>query len=1012
MAFYFERIQTILDKLQEYLYLEQIELDDFLYQECGYKSGNALPVVDSTWKTFHRGQRWGEKADSHQWFYKHITLPDSMRGRRVALSVCTGREGEWDATNPQFAVYIDGRLEQGLDVNHTSVLIEGKDQFTLYLYAYAGMKGGYLEFLPKLFLIDEVCEKLYYHLKVPLDVLTITEPDSKCYADIMQALNHAINLLDMRVPGSDDFRASLGEAAAYLEREFYGKLCGPQEAVTVGIGHTHIDVAWLWTLAQTREKAQRSFATVIKLMKQYPEYKFMSSQAQLYQYVKEEDPALYEEIKRMVQAGRWEVEGAMWVEADCNLPSGESLVRQILYGKRFFREEFDVDCRILWLPDVFGYSAALPQILRKSGVDRFVTSKISWNETNQMPYDAFLWEGIDGTRIFTYFLTAQNRILGQKPVRFTSYVGTISPAMVAGTWDRFQQKELTNETLLTFGYGDGGGGPTREMLETHERLKHGIPGCPVSRIDTATHFLDALEKRVRDDPRLPKWVGELYLEMHRGTYTSIAKNKRNNRKSEFLYQTVEFLSVMDAVLNGTAYPAQALHEGWKTILLNQFHDIIPGSSIGEVYEESDRQYAAIQESGNRLLGERCADIAAHIRTDGGVLVFNPHSFPHSGAVWVDGALRYAENIPPHGYRVVQTCEGKSSVIAQDRMLENRFFALSFDDHWDIIRIYDKSSRREVIKPGERANVLQAFEDYPRAYDAWEITDYYREKMWEVDQVVCVEPVVEEIRAGFRVTKRFVESVITQTIWLYDDIARVDFDTVIDWKQEHILLKAAFPLDIHTNHATCDIQFGNIERPTHRNTSWDAAKFEICAHKFVDLSEDGYGVSMLSDCKYGYDVEGSTLRLSMLKSATYPYPGADKCTHVFTYSLFPHAGGFREAGTVQMAYDLNLPMWGMKVPAQEGILPDCYSLVSVDCENIILETIKQAEEGGALIFRLYDCYNRRSTPVIRFGFDIAEAVLCNLMEEEIQALPIAGNSVTVPVKPFEIMTLRITPKSAQ
>lgn len=1006
MAFEQERIQVILKKLEDYLYLDTLELEGFVWKDCGYKAGSEMPAVDETWQAFHKGDRWGGQPDTHRWFYKHIDLPESLRGKAIDLCVRTGREGEWDAINPQFAVYIDGRLEQGLDVNHTSVRLDNRDSFDLFLYAYAGMQGGYLEMFPSIRLPDPVCEKLYYHLKVPLDVLAFTDPNSKQYADIAHYLWEAVNRIDLRVPGSSEFRASLGAAADFLDREFYGRFCTPQEAATVGIGHTHIDVAWLWTLAQTREKAQRSFATVVKLMKQYPAYKFMSSQAQLYKYVKEEDPVLYAEIKELVKAGRWEVEGAMWVEADCNLSSGESLVRQVMHGKRFFKEEFGVDSHILWLPDVFGYSAALPQILQKSGVDRFVTSKISWNETNQMPYDVFMWEGIDGTEIFSYFLTAQNRVRGQAPTRFTTYVGTITPAMVAGTWDRFQQKELTDEALLTFGYGDGGGGPTREMLETHERLQHGIPGCPVSKIDTAAHFLDTLEARVRDNPHLPRWVGELYLEMHRGTYTSIAKNKRNNRKSEFLYQTTEWLSAMDAVLGGMAYPAKELYDGWETILLNQFHDIIPGSSIKEVYADSDRQYAAIQERAKSLLMERCGDIAARVKTGGGLLVFNPHSFVHSGAVKTETGLVYAENIPAKGYKVIPNTPQHSAVAVDGSCIENQYFKVVFDGSYDISSIYDKRSNREVIKAGGRANVIQAFEDYPREYDAWEITDYYKEKLWEVSEVVGAQPIREGIRAGIAVTKRFLDSTITQNIWLYDDIARIDFDTAVDWKQEHILLKTAFPLDIHTDKATYDIQFGTVERPTHHNTSWDAAKFEVCAYKFADVSEDGYGVSLLNDCKYGYDTVGSTLRLTILKSATYPNPEADKCIHTFTYSLFPHAGSFREAGTVQMAYDVNLPMWGMPVGAQDGDLPDCYSLMEVDCENIFVETVKRAEDSDAFIFRLYDCFNRRSTPTVHFGFDVREAAVCDLMENDIDPLAVTANSVTVPVKPFEIVTIKV------
>lgn len=1006
MNFTFERIRTICEQLETLVTKKRIPLEGFRYIKTGYKTGNSLPAVDDTWPVFERHQRWGGDKDTHYWFYKKIQIPDQIRGETVVLRIFTGLEGQWSAPNPQLLLYVDGKAVQAMDTNHTALLLEGKSEYEVYIYAYNGIEDAWVDFLPELGTIDVPVKELYYHLKTPLDAAALLDRNDKNRIDILAHLNQAVNLLDLRHPGSEAYNRSVAQAVAYMEECFYGQYCKDREMTTVCIGHTHIDVAWLWTLEQTVEKTQRSFATVLNLMKQYPEYRFMSSQPRLYAYVKQEDPALYAQIKEMVAQGRWEVEGAMWLEPDTNLPSGESLVRQLLMGKRFMKEEFGVDSRILWLPDVFGYSAALPQILKKAGVESFVTSKISWNEKNQMPYDTFSWEGIDGTEIFTYFLTAQDKRPGQPPERFTTYSGVLNPAMVAGTWERYQQKQLNNETLLTFGWGDGGGGPTAEMLEMGRRLSFGIPGIPQAKIDTVTNFLGRLRQKAENSKDLPKWVGELYLEFHRGTYTSIAKNKRNNRKMEFLYQNAELLSVMDRLLCGKDYPRQQLCDAWEKILTRQFHDIIPGSSIGWVYDECDRTYAQLDQEGTGLVNGCLQNIASHIQTEGGILVFNPNGYVGQGVVEVDGRKLYVSGIPPKGYKVVKPEEQTCAVRLEPYAMENDYFRVQFNDRYQITSLLDKRCGRQVIPAGQRANVLQAFEDYPKQFDAWEITNYYQEKMWEIDDVASVETLDEGVRKGYRICRRFQDSVYTQTIWLYDRIDRIDFDNDVDWKENHILVKVAFPVEIHADKATYDIQFGNVERPTHRNTSWDAAKFEVCAHKYADLSEYGYGVSLLNDCKYGYDIHGNVMRLTLLKCATYPYPEADKCHHVFTYCLYPHAGTWREADTLRYAYEINNPMLAMPIGKQDGTLPDSYSLVSCDRDHIVIDTVKQAEDSDHVILRLFEAKNQRTETTLTFGKNVESAYLCNLLEQTEGELEVKNGQITIPVKPYEIITLKL------
>ncbi|MBO4429349.1 MAG: alpha-mannosidase, partial [Clostridia bacterium] len=703
-------------------------------------------------------------------------------------------------------------------------------------------------------------------------------------------------------------------------------------------------------------------------------------------------------------AGRWEVEGAMWVEADCNIPSGESLVRQLLYGKKFFKDEFGVDCRVLWLPDVFGYSAALPQILKKSGVDWFVTSKISWNETNRMPSDLFNWKGIDGTSIPTYFLTAQDRKRDGSTGNYTTYNAILCPKQVAGAYERFNPKELSDEVMITYGYGDGGGGPTEGMIERGRRMTGGLPECPKVKFEFAGEFLSDVEKKTAGK-KMPEWSGELYLEYHRGTYTSQADNKKNNRKSEFLYRDAEALSVLGEKLLGIPYPQKKLLDGWEKILLCQFHDVLPGSSIHEVYEDTKVIYEDITKIGASVADNVRDAVVKNVKTDGGLLVFNPNSFDASAEVMADGEWRYVENVPAMGWAVVAPAEKKVPKVSE-RKIENDLLSVEFDENMNISRIYDKTEHREVLKSGEVGNAIEAYEDYPRAYDAWEITNYYKEKKFAVNDVILCEKYVSGEKAGFAVTRKFRNSVIKQTVTLDGHTKNIAFDTELDWKEDHVLLKAAFPINVNANTALYDIQYGCIERPTHENTSWDAAKFEVCAHKYADISERGYGVSLINDCKYGYSASGSTLSLTLLKCATYPDPEADKHYHKFTYVLYPHAGDISAAKTPENAYIVNDPLKCVTLTRQDGNLPERFSLVKTDKEGTFVEAVKKAENGDGVIVRIYDAINSRGPRTLTFGIKPKEAYVCDMLEKEGERVKIDGNDIVVDVAPFEIKTLKV------
>ena len=1011
MEVLYKKVVRYLDILNEQRATSLGKITEVKYCPCDYKNSGELPSDENLVPFDTSKDTWGNGYDSHAWFKFKVTVPEDCDPSDVFIKVITNYPTGWDPDNPQFIAYIDGKMIQGLDINHTRLYLSSNGEHEVILYAYTGIKPTSARLVLELFKLNREVEKLWYDIHTPFETLYYHNKNSGEYRNILNMLSTAIDMVDFYKVPSEVFFKSVSVACKYMDEEFYGKYCAVHENhVTVaGIGHTHIDCAWLWTLKQTREKVQRSFSTVLELMRRYPEYKFMSSQAFLYQNLKEEAPELYEEIREHIKNGRWECDGAMWVEADCNLSSGESLIRQVVYGKRFFKEEFGVDNRILWLPDVFGYSAALPQILRKSGIDWFVTTKIGWNDTNMMPYDTFIWKGIDGTEINTYFLSAQRISPGRVPSRHTTYVGKTDPIVVAGTYNRFQQKELTNEVLLTFGFGDGGGGPTEDHLEIARRLEKGIPGTPVFKMDFAGSFLSRLKERIQNDPRLPIWHGELYLEFHRGTYTSQAKNKKYNRRSEELYLNTELVCSMNKLLFGSRFPKSELRKGWEMLLVNQFHDIIPGSSIKQVYEQCDRDYAEIQRIAHELLDPALSKVAQSIDSSEGYVVFNPNPTEGSGIVKIDGISAYVAGIPAKGYACIQSFNMENSIRTSLSSCENKFFRIEFDADMNISSLYDKSNCREVIRNGGVGNQFRVYADYPDQYDAWEWSEYTISKYSTIDQVESVEEISDGARAGIKIARKHMSSTFTQNIWLYEDIDRIDFETYVDWKEKHQGIKVAFDVNINSARATYEIQYGTAERPTHKNTSWDRAKYEVCAHRFADFSEGNYGVALLNDCKYGYDIHGTVMTLTLLRAPTYPDPDADMGEHRFTYSIYSHGGAMDASKLYAYAYELNNPMMVAKTSGKQNLIPTSYSMVTCDKRNVLCEVVKQAEDGTDQIFRFFECSNSTSNAKITFGFNVERVDLCDMGENTLERLELVGNTVSLTFGAFEIHTLKVTAK---
>ena len=1026
MRFIEDRISVICNELKELAFVKKEPVKGVVYKKGLYFYPYEADQSAEPWEEFDSKTMHWYGPDEHYWFRAEYTVPKSMDGKTLYLKVAT-QVDHWDyAKNPQFLLFVNGQMTQGMDLNHQTVMLERcakeGETYTIDLQGYTGVMFAELTFTMETVEVDETINEIYYDIVVPLQGFSRMQEDDKVRKDLRTILNNTVNLLDLRTPYSEEFYQSIEEAHNYIQKALYEDMSGYEDVIASCIGHTHIDVAWLWTVAQTREKVARSFSTVLKYMDEYPEYKFMSSQPALYQFLKERYPETYEKIKERVKEGRWEPEGGMWVEADCNLTSGESLVRQFLYGKKFFKDEFGIDSRILWLPDVFGYSGALPQIMKKSGIKYFMTTKLAWNQINKVPYDTMMWRGIDGSEIFTHLITTLG--VGQSEADFfTTYNGMLHPDAILGGWHRYQNKDINNDILIAFGYGDGGGGPTREMLETSKRMEKGIRGIPKVRQEFAGNYFEEIEERVEGNKSLPVWEGELYFEYHRGTYTSMGRNKRSNRRCEQLLMDAELLEV----LTGTS-EKEEMDKIWRTVLLNQFHDILPGSSIAEVYEVTKKEYAEIESRLAEMIAEKL-----NLLMDGGqdkISVFNTLGFDRndvvslgdchaaaltdeSGKIYpvqetAQGAVAYITDIPAKGGKTLQLLdtvkEEASRIQITENGIETPFYRISIDENGLFTSIYDKECDREVLKAGEKGNLLRMYEDKPMHYDCWDIDMYYSEKYWDAEKADKIQWTEEgPVRATLEIQRTISNSVIKQEIHFYADSRRIDFSTWVDWKEHQHLLKVHFPVNIHSDEATFEVQFGNLKRKIHGNTSWDEARFESCGQKWMDISEGHYGVSLLNDCKYGYSAKDSNIALTLIKSGIDPNKTADQEEHVFTYALYPHKEMWSAAGTVQEAYKLNQPAY-----ATRGELKNTgKSFISTDKDNIIIETVKPAENGDGMIVRLYDCENSLTKATLTFAEGMLESVEeCNLMEEKEADIEACGNSFTVSVKPYEIKTYRV------
>ena len=967
--------------------------------------------------------------DRYLWAYKKLRLPDRRDGCAVAGLFDFGETGLGHNSGFESLLYVNGEPYQGVDSNHMDVIFEdfAGQEIELAFLLWTGLEGGgeRREFRHRVMeasvgYLHQATDELYYCSKAICETVKLLPDESTDKYNLTAALDKAYRLINWnkdKLYGTVD--AALKSLASALD-----KLEKHSEVTVNAVGHTHIDVAWLWRIKHTREKAIRSFSTVLKLMEEFDEYNFLQTQPQLYQYIKNDCPTLYEKIKARVTGGRWEPDGGMWVEADCNVSSGESLVRQFMHGISFFRDEFGVECEYLWLPDVFGYSWALPQILKLTGIKTFMTTKISWNQYNTIPHDLFLWRGIDGSEILTYFITTPED--GSSfHLWSATYNGWLTPGSVTGSWKQFKDKNISPETLISYGYGDGGGGANREMLKMR-RVMDKLPGLPNVKTSSARDFFRRLHERVDNTEQyVHTWDGELYLEYHRGTYTAQAYNKKMNRRLEYGLVQCEWLSCL-YYLSGGKYPGVELHNAWETVLLHQFHDIIPGSSIREVYEDSGKDYARLNEETARLENEIMS--AMTVPHEGVFTLYHPGSFARRELVLLpvqdngvftdssgttlpaqktEGGWLVNVELEPLSMKTVFFNAGippESKSVFQIDMasgtLETPLYVIHWNESGHLTGILDKTNARQILA-GE-GNLLEIYEDKPLNFDNWDIDIFHIEKR-EIIAASAPPQLVEDgpERAVIRFEYAYNRSVFTQDMIVYRTCARIDFVTRADWHETERLLKTAFPLDIRSTKASYDIQFGHVERPTHWNTSWDFARFEVVGHKWADISESDYGVSLLNDCKYGYSVKGSVMRLTLLKSTKYPDTEMDMGKHEFTYSLLPHAETAAHGHTIEESVSLNLP-----VHSVPGMLKnESKQIVCIDCDAVNIDAVKKAEYEDCIVVRLHECRGGRHKLKITSDFGIKAFVPCNLLEENLSE-PVEQNAILTEIKPFEIQTFKL------
>lgn len=952
------------------------------------------------------GMLWGAKWE-YGWFKGELTLPEAASGQRIVVRLEPGGES---------LVWINGAIAGSIGWAHKEITLANPAQagqhFDILLEAYAGHGRITVGEGPVPYGVETVPEPGPVQTKVghstygvwleeiyqaAVDFSTLYElrgrldPLSLRVAQIDEALMETTLLIDPELPEAElleSVRAGRERMRTVLECQN-----GPSMPTLYAFGHAHIDVAWLWPLQETERKIARTAINQLALFEEYPEFRFLQSQPHLYWMLQRDYPELYARFKAAVKNGQLIPDGGMWVEADTNISGGEALIRQVLYGRQFFRDELGVDSRVLWLPDVFGYSGALPQILAGCGMLGFSTQKITWtyNGGEAFPYNTFLWEGIDGTTLPAHI--------------FTDYNSQTRPNNILDRWNTRLQKNGIDSMIFAFGWGDGGGGPTRDHPEFLRRARN-LEGLPRVKMASPAEFFADLQQRGMIKER---YVGELYFQAHRGTYTSQARTKRGNRKSELALREAELWATVARSQTGFNFDSQTLKSTWRKVMLNQFHDILPGSSIHRVYEEAEAMHTeAIHEAGQLAL----AAASALLDSEPGHSAFNSLSWPRTALVEINGS-EVEVQLPACGWASVPEARPGQEVMAASSgtatagktgagyFLENDLLRAEFDARGEIVSLWDKTTRREFLSGP--ANRLCLYKDVPDWFDAWDL-----DSMVEMQPVATNEPVAIQVfstgplAARLKLTRTLSKSRVEQVITLRRGSRRIDFATVVDWQESHRLLKVIFPSNIYTSEVISEIQFGHLRRPNHKSRPYDADRFEISNHKWSALAEETRGLAVLNDCKYGLSATGGSLNLTLLKSASAPDMTADKGRQEFTYALYTWNGSLADSGVVREAYDLNVPALLVSGSGKAG------SLFGVSADNIVIEAVKPAEDGSRdVIVRLYEAMRSATRCTLSSSLPVISASLVNMVEEPLGShLEWQNGQVELDFRPFEIKTVRL------
>ncbi|MGX8909501.1 alpha-mannosidase [Streptomyces netropsis] len=996
------RLKRVLDeRIRPAVYPESVPLTVTVW----HAPGEPVPVAEGLAagrEPIEVGAPWGPPWGT-SWFTVAGTVPEEWAGRTVEALLDLGFDENMPGFQCEGLVYRpDGSPVKGLNPRNQWVRIgesvAGGEEVLLHIEASSNpVIMDYHPFVPTelgdrltaddapryrlarmdLAVLDRVVWELVQDLEVLGELMAELSVDSPRRWEILRAVERALDAVDLQ---------DVGGSAERAREQLTDVLSAPAHASAhriSAVGHAHIDSAWLWPLRETVRKVARTTANMTALLEDEPDFVYAMSQAQQFAWIKEHRPEVYARVKKAVAEGRFVPVGGMWVESDTNMPGSEALARQFVHGKRFFLEEFGIETEEVWLPDTFGYSAALPQLVRLAGAKWFLTQKISWSQTNKFPHHTFWWEGLDGTRVFTHF----------PPI--DTYNSRLSGQEVAHAVRNFQEKGGATRSLAPTGWGDGGGGTTREMVARAKRLAD-LEGSARVVFERPSAFF---EKAHAEYGHAPVWVGELYLELHRATLTSQAQTKQGNRRSEHLLREAELWAATAAVRAGFRYPYEALDRLWKTVLLHQFHDILPGTSIAWVHREAAATYRAVTAELESIVGDALAALAGDAPA-GGTVVFNAAPHGRGGAVAHGGALVGSpDGDPDPAPPSVRAREGGGFT------LDNGLLRVEVDGRGLVVSVYDPEADRETIAPGAPANLLQLHPDLPNMWDAWDVDHFYRNTVTDLTDVESVEPTDE---GAVRVVRAFGSSRVEQVLSLPPGVRRLDIETEVDWHETEKFLKAAFPIDLHADRTAAETQFGHLYRPTHTNTSWDAAKFEACAHRFVHLEEPGWGVAVVNDSTYGYDVTRAvreadtgtttTLRLSLLRAPRFPDPRTDQGIHRFRYALVP---GASLGDAVREGYRINLPE--RRVPGSAGVEP----LVSVSDDAVVISAIKLADDGsGDVVVRLYESLGGRTRARVTAGFPTASVSVCDLLERPVAAATTDGDIVVLSLRPFEIVTLRL------